>query len=140
VGRKLAAPSTLIAHTLKPALGLGILLQELQQEQPGESSGAALQLDKENVERALMARLSTPPTSYPQWPVQYLLGCYARASGQCNDTAKSRPALIPLHRPALPHTALCPALRRTMPCCTHHTAPPRPDAPRSLWNPFAVHH
>ena len=26
-----------------------------------------------------MARLSDPPSTYPQWPVQYLLGCYARA-------------------------------------------------------------
>jgi ubiquitin conjugation factor E4 B len=26
-----------------------------------------------------MARLSNPPASYPQWPVQYLMGCYARA-------------------------------------------------------------
>ena len=29
-----------------------------------------------------MERLGTPPSSYPQWPVHYLLGCFARALAQ----------------------------------------------------------
>lgn len=49
-------------------------LQELQAEnQP-------LTLTRDTLDRMLMARLLDPPEEYPQWPLQYLLGCYARAS------------------------------------------------------------
>lgn len=34
-----------------------------------------------------MARLSEPPPSYPQWPVQYLIGCYARALNEGRNIA-----------------------------------------------------
>ena len=54
-------------------------LQELRAESPTTAAGAPLLLDRESTERALMARLSNPPPQYPQWPVQYLLGCYGRA-------------------------------------------------------------
>ena len=34
-----------------------------------------------------MSRLSNPPASYPQWPVQYLMGCYARASEETRSVS-----------------------------------------------------
>jgi len=55
-----------------------LLMQELHAETsiPG---GTLLLLNRDNAERALMSRLSSPPAQYPQWPIQYLLGCYTRA-------------------------------------------------------------
>lgn len=50
-------------------------IQELKRE------GTPAKMNGLTVERALMERLSNPPTETQQWPVHYLLGCYARASG-----------------------------------------------------------
>eukprot|EP00887_Chlorella_sp_A99_P007091 scaffold2.g7091.t1 len=60
-----------------------VVLTELAEELRAEvgADGGPLLLSSDTVERVLMARLSSPPAAYPQWPVHYLLGCYARASG-----------------------------------------------------------
>jgi ubiquitin conjugation factor E4 B len=39
-----------------------------------------LRLKRDIMERVLMARLTDPPPGYPQPPLEYLLGCYGRAS------------------------------------------------------------
>lgn len=44
-------------------------------------------LDRNNVERAIMSRLNSPPASYPQWPVHYLMGCYARATEESRSAS-----------------------------------------------------
>lgn len=54
--------------------------QELRAE-AGEGVETLL-LDKDNLERVLWGRLSFLPLGYPQTPLQYLLGCYSRASGE----------------------------------------------------------
>lgn len=54
-------------------------MQEIREEQSGSNSDITILLNADLIERALMSRLSDPPASYPQWPVQYLLGSYARA-------------------------------------------------------------
>ena len=46
-----------------------------------EAEGTPTKLTAATVERALMDRLSNPPPGAAQWPVHYLLGCYARATG-----------------------------------------------------------
>ena len=52
------------------------LLQELLSE------GKPLLCGKDTIDRAIMARLLDPPAEYPQWPLQYLIGCYARATAE----------------------------------------------------------
>lgn len=52
--------------------------QELQAENGAHD--APVLLSKDNLERALMARLMEDPGD--QWPVFYLIGCYARASNE----------------------------------------------------------
>lgn len=48
-----------------------------------EAEGGRLLLSADTVDRALMARLvEAPVNSYPQPPVPYLLGCYARISAR----------------------------------------------------------
>lgn len=39
-----------------------------------------------------MSRLSTPLAQYPLWPVQYLLGCYARALDEVRSTTMLKDA------------------------------------------------
>ena len=60
------------------------LRQELREEQglPLTPSAEAppLRLTRDIMERVLMARLTDPPPGYPQPPLEYLLGCYGRAS------------------------------------------------------------
>ena len=51
--------------------------QELAHENQG--SGEQARLNLETVERALMARLTSPPQIYPQWPIHYLIGCHRRS-------------------------------------------------------------
>ena len=51
------------------------MLQELAEERSGNST---LLLSRDEIDRVLMARLLDPPVDYPQWPLHYLLGCYAR--------------------------------------------------------------
>jgi hypothetical protein len=48
------------------------LLLDTAQELAAEASGAPMLLTKDNLERALMARLMDPPDPYPQWPIAYL--------------------------------------------------------------------
>lgn len=55
-----------------------MMLQELAEERSGNS---ALLLSRDEIDRVLMARLLDPPADYPQWPLHYLLGCYARYAG-----------------------------------------------------------
>ena len=50
---------------------LFVLLTTVQ-ELSAEASGAQMLLTKDNLERALMARLMEPPDPYPQWPIAYL--------------------------------------------------------------------
>ena len=54
------------------------MLQELAEERSGNST---LLLSRDEIDRVLMARLLDPPADYPQWPLHYLLGCYARCAG-----------------------------------------------------------
>ena len=73
-------------------------LQELREEQrpkadagasggdAGASGAPALLLNRDVLERALMARLSEPPPGYPELPLAYLLGCYRRASAAVRST------------------------------------------------------
>ena len=49
-------------------------MQEFQAE------GLPLLLNHETLDRMIMARLLDAPEQYPEWPVAYLIGCYARAS------------------------------------------------------------
>lgn len=72
-----------------PALHLAALAEELKAEAVGNN--AALQLNSDNVERALMARLSQPPAGVTQWPVHYLISVYCRAI----DEQRSASALKP---------------------------------------------
>ncbi|GAB4822698.1 hypothetical protein N2152v2_009744 [Parachlorella kessleri] len=60
------------------------LAQELQDE--SGTSDTPL-LSGNNLERVLMARLSDPPSAYPQWPVHYLIGCYARAAEELRSVS-----------------------------------------------------
>eukprot|EP00798_Chlamydomonas_sp_ICE-L_P032299 gene32299-16867_t len=47
-----------------------------------------LTFNRDNVDGALVSRLiEEPPSSYPQSPLQYLLGCYARASVEIRSKA-----------------------------------------------------
>ena len=56
---------------------LGHYDQELKGEQAAHT---ALRLGKDNLERVVMARLMEAPNE--QWPVFYLVSCYARASDE----------------------------------------------------------
>ena len=56
---------------------LGHYNQELKGEQ---TANTALRLGKDNLERVVMARLMEAPSE--QWPVFYLVSCYARASDE----------------------------------------------------------
>lgn len=44
------------------------------------SENAPLALTKDSLDRMMMARLLDPPEQYPQWPLDYLIGCYGRVS------------------------------------------------------------
>ena len=59
------------------SLVVGITLDFATQE--FQSEARPLQLGKDTVDRAIMARLLDAPEDYPQWPLTYLVGCYARA-------------------------------------------------------------
>jgi hypothetical protein len=62
-----------------------LALQEMEQENIDESAGQLL--NKDNLDRLVVARLiETPPHNYPQSPVAYLMKCYNRAL----DEARSR--------------------------------------------------
>ncbi|PSC67765.1 putative ubiquitin conjugation factor E4 [Micractinium conductrix] len=74
-----------------PVLHLAALVEELRAE-GGGAGGGPLLLSKDNVERALMARLSEPPPAYPQWPVHYLIGVYARASDELRSVGMLKEA------------------------------------------------
>lgn len=39
-------------------------------------------LNKDTIDRAIMARLLDAPEHYPQWPLHYLIGCYGRATAE----------------------------------------------------------
>lgn len=73
-----------------PIVFLPTLAQELTQE--GGSSSKLL-INKENLDRVLISRLmeEAPPT-YPLWPFQYLVGCYARASQELRNLSSVRDA------------------------------------------------
>ena len=47
-----------------------------------QADGLPLLLTKETLDRMIMARLLDAPHEYPEWPVAYLIGCYARASAE----------------------------------------------------------
>lgn len=67
-----------------PACLPTLLPKELRSEAAAAGNAAAAVrplLSAASLERALTARLSVPPGGHPQWPVHYLLGVYARASG-----------------------------------------------------------
>lgn len=51
-----------------------LIVQELGAE------GLPLALTKDTLDRMMMARLLDPPEQYPQWPLDYLIGCYGRVS------------------------------------------------------------
>ncbi|PRW05883.1 putative ubiquitin conjugation factor E4 [Chlorella sorokiniana] len=68
-----------------PVVHLAGLAQELQAEAGGAGCESPPLLNKETAERALMARLSEPPASYPQWPVHYLIGVYGRAAAEARS-------------------------------------------------------
>ncbi|KAK9804240.1 hypothetical protein WJX72_002942 [[Myrmecia] bisecta] len=77
-----------------PVLYLQSLHQELQSENQGQPAGQLFQ--KDNLERVLMSRLMEGAgVSYPQPPLQYLLGCYARALEEfrASSTLKDKAAL-----------------------------------------------
>lgn len=44
------------------------------------AEGLPLALTKDTLDRMMMARLLDPPEQYPQWPLDYLIGCYGRVS------------------------------------------------------------
>lgn len=67
-------PLSRTANFTSCRLCVWLILQELQSE------NLPLTLARDTLDRMLMARLLDPPEDYPQWPLQYLLGCYARAS------------------------------------------------------------
>ena len=54
----------------------GFASQELKGEE------MPLMLNKDTIDRAIMARLLDPPEQYPQWPLHYLIGCYGRATAE----------------------------------------------------------
>ena len=64
-----------IASNIKGIVSNDLVLQELAEERSGNST---LLLSRDEIDRVLMARLLDPPADYPQWPLHYLLGCYAR--------------------------------------------------------------
>lgn len=55
--------------------------QDLLSESGNDPDSAWL-LNRSNVERVLMSRLNEAPISYPEWPVQYLIGVHRRAVEQ----------------------------------------------------------
>lgn len=81
-------PSHVDANASPPVVHLADLEQELRAEASGtDNSTAPLMIDQDSIERALMSRLSSPPASYPQWPVQYLMGCYNRAMEEARSVS-----------------------------------------------------
>eukprot|EP00873_Tetraselmis_striata_P001321 jgi/Tetstr1/421585/TSEL_012529.t1 len=87
---------TLHADKANPAADPPVLLlEELAQELAAEGGEAAeLLLNSENLERVLWARLSLLPTGYPQTPLQYLLGSYARAGGELRAASALKDAAL----------------------------------------------
>ena len=55
---------------------------------------AQLRLSRDNLERVLMARLMEPS---PEWPAQYLLGCYGRASAEIRASPGLKDAALVQH-------------------------------------------
>lgn len=51
-------------------------------------------LNKDTIDRAIMARLLDAPAQYPQWPLHYLIGCYGRAATEIRglSTLKNKDA------------------------------------------------
>lgn len=47
-----------------------------------KSEGSSLTLNKDTIDRAIMARLLDAPEQYPQWPLHYLIGCYGRGTAE----------------------------------------------------------
>lgn len=47
-----------------------------------KAEGNPLMLNKDTIDRAIMARLLDAPEQYPQWPLHYLIGCYGRATAE----------------------------------------------------------
>lgn len=64
-----------------PVLFLAELADELRDE-AGDGGSEALLLCQDNVERALMARLSVESPAGGQWPVHYLISLYGRATDE----------------------------------------------------------
>ncbi len=51
-------------------------------------SDPELLLSKDLLDSVIVSRLiESPPSSYPQFPLHYLLGCYARASAEMRTRA-----------------------------------------------------
>ena len=48
-----------------------------------------------------LPRCSEPPASYPQWPVHYLIGAYARAAGEGGVAVE----LVAVRAPPLPSSS-----------------------------------
>lgn len=49
-------------------------------------AGLPLLMNRDMLDRLIVARLiESPPTDYPQTPVQYLLGCYQRADDELRN-------------------------------------------------------
>lgn len=64
---------------------------QLQQELADEGASPPLQLGAATLDRAIVARLiEAPPSSYPQPPLHYLLGCYGRASDALRSAGGGR--------------------------------------------------
>ena len=55
---------------------IDVTIQELK------SDKSPLLLNKDTVDRAIMARLLDAPEQYPQWPLHYLIDCYGRATAE----------------------------------------------------------
>ncbi len=68
---------------------LVMALQELAEE--GGLPQEQLRLDRDNLERVLMARLMEEPAE-AQWPLHYLLACYGRASDEFRASASIKDA------------------------------------------------
>ena len=47
-------------------------------------------LNKDTIDRAIMARLLDAPEQYPQWPLHYLIGCYRRATAAIRALSNHR--------------------------------------------------
>ncbi|GAX74152.1 hypothetical protein CEUSTIGMA_g1601.t1 [Chlamydomonas eustigma] len=72
-----------------PVLHLAQLSKEL------EADGVAIFMNGELLDRILVSRLiESPPSKYPLSPLQYLLGCHARASNELRTKAVSESPIL----------------------------------------------